>query len=94
MLKPFLHSRGEGFGLLALPLRQNFVHVDIRRLKISAMAGIPVVDAPCNGRAHPLALIGSLGLHRFPKHRTWTAAVGGAHRPDEPINQHAFLEWA
>jgi len=46
--------------------------------KASALTGLPVVDAPCNGRAHPLGLMGSLGLHRFPRHLTITAAVGGA----------------
>lgn len=30
----------------------------------SAALGIPVVDAPANGRAHPLGLMGSMGLHR------------------------------
>lgn len=43
----------------------------------SAATGIPVVDAPCNGRAHPMGLMGSLGLHRLPKHITTTVAVGG-----------------
>jgi uncharacterized protein len=46
--------------------------------KASAITGLPVVDAPCNGRAHPLGLMGSLGLHGFPRHLTLTAAVGGA----------------
>jgi DUF917 family protein len=43
----------------------------------SAVAGIPIVDAPCNGRAHPLGLMGSLGLHRFPRYITTTVAIGG-----------------
>ena len=47
---------------------------------LSAMTGIPVVDAPCNGRAHPLGTMGSLGLDRFPRHVTTTAAVGGPGR--------------
>lgn len=47
-------------------------------------SGIPIVDAPCNGRAHPTGIMGSLGLHRFPNHVTKTIAVGtdprtGAH---------------
>jgi hypothetical protein len=44
--------------------------------RASARSGIPVVDAPCNGRAHPLGLMGSLGLHRMPEHETTTAAAG------------------
>ena len=29
-----------------------------------AALGLPVVDAPCDGRAHPTILMGSMGLHR------------------------------
>src|SRR5215467_16083686 len=42
----------------------------------SAITGIPIADAPCNGRAHPLGLMGSLGLHRHPQYLTSTVAVG------------------
>lgn len=44
----------------------------------SAVLGIPVVDAPCNGRAHPTALMGAMGLHRVPGYVSRQAAVGGA----------------
>lgn len=30
----------------------------------AAILGVPVVDAPCDGRAHPLGLMGSLGLEK------------------------------
>lgn len=43
----------------------------------SAVLGIPVIDAPCNGRAHPIALMGSLGLHKIPQYRSIQAACGG-----------------
>jgi DUF917 family protein len=43
----------------------------------SARTGIPVVDAPANGRAHPLFAMGSLGLHRQPRRLAATVAVGG-----------------
>jgi DUF917 family protein len=46
-------------------------------LRESAITGIPVVDAPCNGRAHPLFVMGSLGLHRRPRVTAATVAVGG-----------------
>jgi uncharacterized protein len=46
-------------------------------LRESARTGIPVVDAPGNGRAHPLFVMGSLGLHLRPRHATVTVAVGG-----------------
>jgi uncharacterized protein len=47
-------------------------------LRESAITGIPVVDAPCNGRAHPLFVMGSLGLHRRPRVASAAVAVGGA----------------
>ena len=30
----------------------------------AAALGLPVVDAPCDGRAHPTILMGSMGLHK------------------------------
>lgn len=43
----------------------------------SAMLGVPVVDAPCNGRAHPTGVMGSMGLHRLKAYTSVQAAVGG-----------------
>lgn len=43
----------------------------------SAFLNIPVVDAPCNGRAHPLGLMGSMALHRDKEYVSFQAAVGG-----------------
>ena len=44
----------------------------------SAVLGIPVVDAPANGRAHPIGAMGSMGLHRDPEYLSRQAAVGGS----------------
>jgi len=43
----------------------------------SAALGIPVVDAPANGRAHPLGLMGSMGLHRRKAYISRQAVVSG-----------------
>jgi DUF917 family protein len=43
----------------------------------SVRCGLPVVDAPANGRAHPLFSMGALGLHRHPERAMETVAVGG-----------------
>jgi hypothetical protein len=43
----------------------------------SACLGIPVVDAPCNGRAHPTGIMGSMGLHRVAEYQSLQTAVGG-----------------
>jgi uncharacterized protein len=39
--------------------------------------GIVVVDAPCNGRAHPISIQGAIGLHRVESYVSLQAAVGG-----------------
>ncbi|MBC7097685.1 DUF917 family protein [Candidatus Bipolaricaulota bacterium] len=43
----------------------------------SALLGLPVVDAPCNGRAHPISLMGAMGLHGLDGYRSVQAACGG-----------------
>jgi uncharacterized protein len=44
---------------------------------ISALTGIPLVDAPSNGRAHPTGVMGSIGLNRNPNYVTIQSAAGG-----------------
>jgi DUF917 family protein len=56
----------------------------------SAVLGLPLIDAPCNGRAHPFALMGSLGLHKKEGYHSIQAACGGdpfAHRKLEILTQ-------
>ncbi len=45
---------------------------------ISALTGIPMVDAACNGRAHPTGVMGAMGLHALPGYRAVQTAAGGA----------------
>jgi DUF917 family protein len=42
----------------------------------SVFLGIPVVDAPADGRAHPLGLMGSMGLHKIKDYISQQAVVG------------------
>ncbi|MDD2574446.1 MAG: DUF917 family protein [Bacillota bacterium] len=44
----------------------------------AGILGLPVVDAPCNGRAHPTGLMGAIGLHKMDDYKSIQAAVGGA----------------
>jgi len=44
----------------------------------SAVLGIPVVDAPCNGRAHPTGAMGSMGLTSLDGYVSIQAACGGS----------------
>ena len=43
----------------------------------AAALGLPVVDSPCNGRAHPIGVMGSMGLHEQPGYVSLQTAVGG-----------------
>jgi len=56
----------------------------------AAILGLPVVDAPCNGRAHPTGLMGAMGLHRVSGFRSAQAAVGGD--PDRGRRVRLFVE--
>lgn len=46
----------------------------------SALMGIPVIDLPCNGRAHPTGTMGSLNLTEIPDYISYQTAVGGKGR--------------
>ncbi len=56
---------------------ENGGHSTTNGWVLSAVAGIPVIDAPCNGRAHPTARMGSMGLSMDPLYESWQVAVGG-----------------
>lgn len=43
----------------------------------SAMTGLPVLDAACNGRAHPTGSMGSMNLTELANYVSIQAAVGG-----------------
>ena len=43
----------------------------------AAILGLPLVDAPCNGRAHPTPEMGSMGLHLAPDYQAVQAFAGG-----------------
>ena len=43
----------------------------------ASVLDIPLLDAPCNGRAHPTGVMGSLNLHRDPGYVTTMTCVGG-----------------
>ncbi len=55
----------------------------------SALLGLPVIDAAANGRAHPLGLMGSMGLHRKKNFLSQQAAVG---RDISGYRHERFLE--
>lgn len=44
---------------------------------LSALTGIPMIDAPSNGRAHPTGTMGSMGLNLLPDYITVQSSCGG-----------------
>lgn len=50
----------------------------------AALNNIPILDAPCNGRAHPLGTMGSLGLSEQ-NAQTTQAACGGDGKKDRHV---------
>ena len=56
----------------------------------SAALNIPVIDAPCNGRAHPLGAMGSMGLHLDKDFVSFQTAVGGSREKGNRVE--AFFE--
>lgn len=44
---------------------------------LSALTGLPLIDAPCNGRAHPTGTMGSMGLTCKEDYKTIQIALGG-----------------
>lgn len=55
----------------------------------ASMLGLPVVDAPCNGRAHPTGVMGSMNLHKQKDYVTTQACVGG--NPDTNSRVECFF---
>lgn len=43
----------------------------------ASILNIPLIDAPCNGRAHPTGTMGSMGLNNIDGYVSCQAAVGG-----------------
>ena len=43
----------------------------------AAAMDLPMVDAPCNGRAHPSGLMGAMGINRIEGYMSIQTAVGG-----------------
>lgn len=43
----------------------------------AALTGLPILDAPCNGRAHPTGSMGALNLSEKPEYISYQTAAGG-----------------
>jgi DUF917 family protein len=68
---------GDDVRVAALATNENGAMGTVNGWLQAALTGLPVVDAPCNGRAHPSALMGSLGLHRDDGYVATAGFAGG-----------------
>lgn len=71
-----LQRRGQG-PIVAVATNENGAMGTVNGWLQAATTGLPVLDCPCNGRAHPTALMGSLGLHRDPDYVAIAGYAGG-----------------
>lgn len=80
----FIDSTKEAVG--GLITNENGAAASVNGWIQSATLGIPVVDAPCNGRAHPTGAMGSMGLDTVDNYISCQAVVGGC------PSRHTFME--
>lgn len=55
----------------------------------SAVLGLPVIDAACNGRAHPTTMMGAMGLDRTRDYVARAAGCGGKEHTDQYLELYA-----
>lgn len=62
---------------VALMTNENGGAATVNGLLQSAVTGIPILDAACNGRAHPTGIMGSMGLTELEDFESIQVGVGG-----------------
>lgn len=70
-------ARRGGGTISALATNENGAMGTVNGWLQAASTGLPLLDCPCNGRAHPTAVMGSLGLHRDPTYTSLAGFAGG-----------------
>ncbi|AOT71964.1 DUF917 domain-containing protein [Geosporobacter ferrireducens] len=66
-----------GFRLGGIITNENGGAATINGWIQAAILNIPLIDAPCNGRAHPTGTMGSMGLNNVPNFISYQAFAGG-----------------
>ncbi|WP_235848382.1 S-methyl thiohydantoin desulfurase domain-containing protein [Litchfieldia alkalitelluris] len=61
----------------AIITNENGGFASVNGLLQSALTGIPILDAACNGRAHPTGIMGSMGLTELENYQSIQVGVGG-----------------
>jgi len=63
--------------IAAFVTNENGGHSITNGWMVAALTGKPMVDAACNGRAHPTGVMGAMGLHALPGYKSVQTAAGG-----------------
>ena len=63
--------------IAAFVTNENGGHSITNGWMLAALTGRPMVDAACNGRAHPTGVMGAMGLHALEGYRALQTAAGG-----------------
>lgn len=58
-------------------VNENGGAATVNGLLQSAITGIPILDAACNGRAHPTGIMGSMGLTELEGYESIQVGIGG-----------------
>ncbi|WP_127490562.1 S-methyl thiohydantoin desulfurase domain-containing protein [Paenibacillus glycanilyticus] len=70
-------SRLAGKPIQGLITNENGAEATVNGWFQSALTGIPVIDIPCNGRAHPTGMMGAMNLTELGDYVSHQGAVGG-----------------
>lgn len=79
------HLSGAISGIIA---NENGATATVNGWFQAATLGIPVIDAPCNGRAHPTIMMGAMGLHQVAGYRMQAAVCGGKEHTGQYVELH------
>ena len=63
--------------IAAFVTNENGGHSITNGWMLAALTGRPMVDAACNGRAHPTGVMGAMGLHALEGYQSLQTAAGG-----------------
>lgn len=70
-------ARLTGKPIQGLITNENGAETTVNGWFQSALTGIPVIDIPCNGRAHPTGMMGAMNLTEQEEYLSHQGAVGG-----------------
>lgn len=76
----------------AFVTNENGGHSITNGWMVAAMTGKPMVDAACNGRAHPTGVMGAMGLHALEGYKSIQTAAGGKDKTEIALSVEGSVE--